>query len=96
MMTPFHLQRFTNLPPVELLFGVLAFSLVVWPMFWRRKRVSGSPVVEALLQRVRELRQPRFPDHYTHSKKVKTRAKLLAKAHERLDKQSFLREKRLN
>ena len=27
MMTPFHLQRFTSLPPVELLFGVLAFSL---------------------------------------------------------------------
>ena len=61
MMTPFQLQRFTNLPPVELLFGVLAFSLVVWPMFWRRKPVSGSPVEEVLLQRVRELRSSVLP-----------------------------------
>jgi len=95
-MTPFHLQRFTSLPPVELLFGVLAFSLVVCPALWRRKPVSGSPVVEALLQRVQELRQARFPARCVRYRKVKARAKLLAKARERLVKQSFLREKRPN
>ena len=94
MMAPFHLQSFTSLAPVELLFGGLAFSLVVWPALWRRKRVSGSPVVEALLQRVQELRELRFPARYAHSKKVKMRSKLLAVARERIKlEKEFLRQR---
>src|SRR5207302_6583401 len=94
MMTPFHLQRFRSLAPVELLFGVLAFSLVVWPMFWRRKPVSGSPVVEALLQRVQELRQTRFPARYARFRKAKARAKLVAEARERIKREKeFLRQR---
>ena len=94
MMTPFDLHRFTSLAPVELLFAGLAVSPVVWPAFLRRRQSAGSPVVEALLQRVQELRELRFPARYAHSKKVKMRAKLLAEARERIKcEKEFLRQR---
>ncbi len=96
MMTPFDLHRFTSLAPVELLFAGLAVSPVVWPAFLRRRQSAGSPVVEALLQRVHELRQARFPARYARFRKAKTRAKLVAEAHERLDKKSFFQGQRSN
>ena len=95
-MTPFDLHRFTSLAPVELLFAVLAVSLAVWPVFFRRRQSAGSPVVAALLQRVHELRQARFPARYARFRKAKTRAKLVAEAHERLDKKSFFQGQRSN
>ena len=90
MMTPLDLQRFTSLAPVELLFGALAVSLAVWPVFFRRRQSAGSPVVEALLQRVHELRQARFPARYARFRKAKTRAKLVAEAHERIKREKEL------
>ena len=92
-MTPFDLHRFTSLAPVELLFAALAVSAVVWPAFLRRRQSAGSPVVEALLQRVHELRQARFPARYARFRKAKTRAKLVAEARERIKREKeFLRQ----
>jgi len=94
MMTPLDLQRFTSLAPVELLFAALAVSAVVWPAFLRRRRSAGSPVVEALLQRVHELRQARFPARYARFRKAKARAKLVAEARERIKREKeFLRQR---
>jgi len=89
-MTPLDLQRFTSLAPVELLFAVPAVSLAVWPVFFRRRQ----PVVEALLQRVQELRQARFPARYARFRKAKARAKLVAEARERIKREKeFLRQR---
>ena len=89
-MTPFDLHRFTSLAPVELLFAALAVSAVIWPAFLRRRQSAGSPVVEALLQRVHELRRARFPARF---RKAKARAELVAEARERMKRQrEFLRQ----
>ena len=89
-MTPLDLQRFTSLAPVELLFAVPAVSLAVWPVFFRRRQ----PVVEALLQRVQELRQARFPARHARFRKAKARAKLVAEARERIKREKeFLRQR---
>lgn len=94
MMTPLDVQRFTSLAPVELLFAVPAVSLAVWPAFFRRKQAAGSPVVAALLQRVQELRQTRFPARYARFRKAKARAKLVAEARERIKREKeFLRQR---
>jgi len=94
MMTPFDLHRFTSLAPVELLFAALAVSAVVWPVFFRRRQSAGSPVVEALLQRVHELRQARFPARYARFRKAKARAKLVEEARERIKREKeFLRQR---
>jgi len=93
-MTPFDLHRFTSLAPVELLFAALAVSAVVWPAFLRRRQSAGSPVVEALLQRVHELRQARFPARYARFRKAKARAKLVEQARERIKRErEFLRRR---
>jgi len=93
MMTPFDLHRFTSLAPVELLFAALAVSAVVWPAFLRRRQSAGSPVVEALLQRVHELRQARFPARYARFRKAKAWAKLVEEARERIKREKeFLRQ----
>ena len=92
-MTPFDLHRFTSLAPVELLFAALAVSAVVWPAFLRRRQSAGSPVVEALLQRVHELRQARFPARYARFRKAKAWAKLVEEARERIKREKeFLRQ----
>jgi len=93
-MTPFDLHRFTSLAPVELLFAVLAVSLVVWAVFFRRRQSAGSPVVEALLQSVHELRQTRFPGRHARFRKAKARAKLVAEARKRIKREKeFLRRR---
>ena len=94
MMTPRDLQRFTSLTLGELVFGVVVFSPVVWPAFLRRRQSAGSPVVEALLQRVHELRQARFPARYARFRKAKTRAKLVAEARERIKREKELLRRR--
>ena len=92
IMMPFHFQHFTSLTPVELLFAVLA----VWPAFFQRKRDTGSTPFEALLQRVHGLRQRRFPVRNARFKSVKVRAKLLAKASEKVHKEPFFRKREKN
>ena len=96
MMTPLDVQRFTSLAPLELLFAVPAVSLAVWPAFFQRKRDTGSTPFEALLQRVHGLRQRRFPVRNARFKSVKVRAKLLAKASEKVHKEPFFRKREKN
>ena len=93
-MTPLDLQRFTSLAPVELLFAVPAVSLAVWPAFLGRRRSAGSPVVEALLQRVQELRQARFPARHARFRKAKARAKLVVEARERIKREKEFHRQR--
>jgi len=92
-MEQFIPQYFATTARIELLLCALAVSLMVWPVMLRRRRPMDPAVVESLLQCVQELRRRQFTARHARFKAVKTRAKLLAAARERIKQEKeFLRQ----
>ncbi|HXT42019.1 MAG TPA: hypothetical protein VN887_18565 [Candidatus Angelobacter sp.] len=92
-MEQFIPQYFAATARIELLLCALAVSLVVWPVMLRRRRSMDPAVVETLLQRVHKLREQGFQTRRARVMAVKTRAKLLAAARERIKREKgFLRQ----